>query len=347
MPSLDDILDSPVSSVGKMFDGRESPLAPGTIANLGPYKKVPGVVDPRLKLLSYSSENTLYECPQKYRLYKLRVHSTEDAIFQSISNAFGHSCGLAAQMIFQEHQFSLHDVLWAQFLQWPENIPLAMEDEKAKKGFFYANLYAAKLYYARRNGFLRDWVIVDYNGKPAIELGFEILLPNGFRYRGFIDAVLRNRITNALGVLEHKTTKYTTIDPAQYKNSGQSVGYSIVLDHIDPDLSSYEVLYLIYSSTSMEITPLEFTKSLAQRAEWIQTLLFNIQNIQMYDEAGVYPRRGESCFNFFRQCQYFQTCTMSIERLAKEYTPEMIPPEKYDVVVTLEELVETQLRRFG
>jgi len=345
MSTIEDFLNQPFFPTGTSGDGKIS-LPVATAINLHPYSKIPGIVDSRLKDLSYSSANTLHECPKKFQLYRLKTHTTEDSVFQNISNSFGHSCGLAAQLIFQEHPWTLQEILWQQFLHWPKELPIIeAEDVKARKGFIYANLYAAKLWHARRNGLLCDWVIDDYNGKPAVELSFQILLPDGFRYRGSVDAVLRNRITGAIGVLEHKTTKYKVIDPAQYKNSAQAVGYSIVLDHLYPDVSSYEVLYLVYSSTEMEIVPLDFTKSLAQRAEWLQDILFDIDNIRAYDESGVYPRRGESCFNFFRQCQYFQTCTMSVERLAKEYHPDMADTKVYDVTVTMEELIETQLKR--
>lgn len=344
MSTLEDFLNESAVPVGPSDPNKVS-LPISTVVHLKPYKKIPGVVDQRLRDLSYSSGNTLHECPKKFQLYRLKTHTTEDPIFQSISNAFGHSCGLGAQLIFQERERSLGEILWEMFLFWPKGLPLWEEDEKAKKGFIYACICTSKLWHARRNGFLRDWSIIDYNGKPAVELSFEILLPDGFRYRGSVDAVLRNRVTGAIGVLERKTTKYQTVDPAQFKNSGQAIGYSIVLDHIFPDLSSYSVLYLAYSSTAMEEFLFDFTKTLSQRAEWIQDILFDVEMVKMYDETGIYPRRGESCFNFFRQCQYFQTCTMSVERLAKEYHPDMADNKEYDISVTIEELIDSQLRR--
>lgn len=315
-----------------------------TERDLGPYHKIPGTLDKRLREISYSSLGTLHSCAKKYQLYKLRTTSSEDSFVQNISNAFGHSCGLATQLIFLENPPSLKNILWQQFLQWPQNIPIFEEDNKAKKGFWYALICTLKLWHARNSGFLQDWSIISYNGKPAVELSFEITLPHNFRYRGFVDAVIRNKDTGAIGVLERKTTKSNTPDPAMYKNSGQAIGYSIVLDHIFPELSSYDVLYLVYSSTSMEETVFSFTKSFSQRAEWIQEILFDIGNIVQYDEAQVFPRNGNACFDFFRQCQYFQTCTMSIGRLAKEYHESMSDNTKYDISVTLEQLIESQLR---
>lgn len=342
-----DILNEPFNDPGTDSNSEISPDVE-TERSLGPYKKIPGTVDPRLKDLSFSSRNTLRQCPKKFQLYRLKTRSTEDTVIQNISNAFGHSCGHAAQMIFLPQLPSIGEVLWKQFLEWPDNIPLFAEDEKAKKGFWYAAICTLKLWHARSNGFLRDWSIIDYAGRPAVELSFEIILPNGFRYRGFVDAVLRNNVTGAIGVLERKTTKFNTPDASQFKNSSQALGYSIVLDHIFPDLSSYSVLYMVYSSTTMEETVFDFPKSLAQRAEWIQEIIFDVENIEKYDEAGVYPRNGSACFDFFRQCEYFQTCTMSVQRLAREYSPERHDdPTVYDISVTLEELIETQLRRHG
>lgn len=346
-PPTEDFLEQPFNDAGTSDSGEISDVERAK-ADLGPYRKIPGTVDPRLKELSFSSRSTLHTCPKKFQLYRLRIGKAEGSFFQSVSNAFGHSCGLAAQLIFREPMPSLGEVLWKQFLEWPDDIGLWEENAKDKKGFWYAAICSLKLWHARSHGFLHDWYIVDYNGKPAVELSFEVILPNGFRYRGFVDAVIRNRVTGAVGVLERKTTKFNTPDPSQFKNSTQALGYSIVLDHIAPEISSYSVLYLVYSSTLMEETVFDFPKSLSQRAEWIQEIMFDIDHINEFDEARVYPRNGAACFDFFRPCEYFQTCHLSVERLAKEYSEEVHADKTaYDISVTLEELIETQLNRHG
>lgn len=316
-------------------------LESGTQPKKEPYIKVPGEIDYRLRQLSYSSGLTLHSCPRKYQLYKLRASGTKETIFQTISNSFGHTVGLGTQLIFQD-RYSLGQVLLDCFLAYPEDIFL--EDEKAKKGFFAALACLSRLYAARKAGLLKEWVVMDYQGKPAIEFSFCISLPNGFNYRGYVDAVLVHKKTGKIAVLERKTTKLKNVDPAAYKNSAQALGYSIVLDHICPGLSSYEVLYLTYSSTTMEEIPFEFPKTFLQRAEWIQDLVFDCEIIAKYDEAELYPMRGENCFDFFRPCQYFQVCTLGISNLASAWDG-VEDPVDYQINVTLQELIESQLKR--
>jgi hypothetical protein len=307
------------------------------------YVKIPGVIDYRLKQLSYSSELSLRNCPRKYQLYKLRASGTKEGIVQTISNSFGHAVGLGTQLVFQD-KYTLQEIIWQVFLAYP--IDPLLEDEKAKKGFWSALVSISRLYNARKAGFLSDWVVLEWEGKPAIEFSFCINLPNGFRYRGYVDAVVKNKKTRKIGVLERKTTKNKVVAPESFKNSGQALGYSIVLDHIFPDISSYEVLYLVYSSTTMEETEFEFSKSYVQRAEWIQTLLFECDMITKYDEAEMYPMHGESCYDFFRSCQYIQTCTLDISSLAKEYDPEIHEDTvEYQINISLQDLIQTQLRK--
>ena len=151
-------------------------------------------------------------------------------------------------------------------------------------------------------------------------------------------------------VLEVKTTSATSLNPAQYKNSAQAVGYSVVLDHLFPELSSYEVLYLVYTTKSLEYTSLPFTKSYLQRALWIQELLLDVELIQLYESRGVYPMHGESCLQYYRECKFLQTCTMSTSLLTSPETPESVEKRlqkesEYQIQVTVEDLIQAQLRK--
>jgi hypothetical protein len=218
-------------------------------------------------------------------------------------------------------------------------------DEKDQKSFWYAAMAVEKIFFMRSVGFLDDYELVYYESKPACELSFAINFPDGFRLRGFVDAVLRNKQTGEIIVLECKTTNSTSVNPATYKNSAQAIGYSIVLDHLFPELSSYQVLYLVYQTKSKEYNPIPFTKTFLQRALWIRELLLDIETIKMYEEAEVYPMRGESCFSFFRECEYFQTCTLSTQYLTKPCTPAEEDKTEYQVSISFEDLLDTQLSK--
>ena len=302
-----------------------------------------GSTDYRIRQLSYSSLLTLHSCPRKYQLYKLRAQNKNPESEKStITFAFGHVVGEAIQLILAGH--SQEQVILQMFLGW--HAPLFAEDEKAKKSFWSAVL-AAQRFAVIRNTVLADYDLVYYDGKPACELSFAINFPDSFRYRGHVDAVLRHRTSGKVLVLECKTTGSKTVSPSTFKNSAQAIGYSIVLDSLFPDLSSYEVLYLVYQTSNQDYTPIPFEKTYLQRALWIRELLLDIDTIKLYEEAGVYPMRGESCYSWGRDCEYINSCTMSTERLARQGTPDDFDKTEYQVTLSLADLLDTQLGKIG
>jgi hypothetical protein len=59
---------------------------------------------------------------------------------------------------------------------------------------------------------------------------------------------------------------------------------------------------------------------------------------------------GESCYDYFSECQYLQTCTLATNLLTRAMTPE--EDEKFEkkeqewqLVVTVADLIESQLAR--
>ncbi len=109
-------------------------------------------------------------------------------------------------------------------------------------------------------------------------------------------------------------------------------------------------MYLVYKTKGYEWEPFLFVKSYLARAEWIKSLEYNREDITRYAATGYFPKRGSSCKKFNRECEYFQTCGMSTGLLSKPLTEERIhqiehETDNFDVVVTLEELIEAQLRK--
>lgn len=304
-------------------------------------------IDPRIKQLSYSSMLTLHNCPRKYQLYKLggKVELVED-IPGSLTFAYGHAVGAGIQGLLEGD--SLAQVIWREFLAW--DVDLLADNPKQNKSFWGALHALAQFDSMRSNGYLNDYELVSYQGKPACELSFVIHFPDGFRYRGFVDAVLRHRITGEIVVLECKTTNSANVNPAQYKNSAQAIGYSIVLDALFPELSSYKVIYLVYQTKAEEYVQIPFEKSYYLRALWIRELLLDIETIKMYEAAEIYPMRGESCYSFFRECEYLQVCTLSTEHLATPFTEEAAAKIESDIAqfqihVSLADLINAQLNK--
>lgn len=306
-------------------------------------------MDMRLRQLSYSSLLTLHSCPRKYQLYKLQsqAQNTDTDGTQSITFAYGHAVGTGIQLLLQGQP--LESVIWTTVITWPLD-PMAY-DEKRKKSLWLAIAALMRFEHIQKSGVLKDYELVwlDKN-RPACELAFYIHLPGDFKYRGSVDAVLRHKVTGEILVLECKTTWFGTVSPAQYKNSSQAIGYSIILDSLFPELSSYKVLYLIYKTTAFEFESLEFTKTFLQRAQWIQELLFDVEDITRYENAGVYPMRGESCKSFGRDCEYFGICGLNTAALSQSMTDETAAryaaeESKADAVFTLEDLIHRQLER--
>ena len=338
---LDDFLsDSPLDSVDTSGSNIDPTGESGGVSWQEPGYE--GKTDYRIRQLSYSSMLTLHSCPRKFQLYRLRTtHRTEESVKSTVTFAYGHIVGEAIQLALEGHPEE--HIIWKMFLGW--HTDLFHEDPKLNKSFFSAVIAIKRFMALRSSGFLKEYDLVYYNGKPACELSFSVIFPDGFRLRGFVDAVLRNRDTGKVVVLECKTTGSATVNPATYKNSAQAIGYSIVLDSIFPDLSSYEVLYLIYNTKSGEYLPIPFQKTYLQRALWIRELLLDIETIKMYEEAEVYPMHGESCYSFFRECEYLNVCQLSTEYLTKPCTPDQEDKTEYQVTLTLDDLLTTQLAK--
>lgn len=317
-----------------------------------PIKAISGNIDQRIQLLSYSSLLTLHSCPRKFQLYKLKSErATQDEI-AGVTFAFGHVVGQGIQDVFEGRTYP--DTIFRMFCMWDAN-SLYDKDEKRHKSFSEAVQCIRKFRALRAAGFLEEFELVYVPNprtgtlEPACELGFAVSIFDGFIYRGFVDAVLRNKQTGEIVVLECKTTWSNTVSTATYKNSGQALGYSVVLDSLFPGISSYSVLYLVYSTSTLEFNCLPFAKSFAQRAEWIRSLVFDVEDIVRYEEIGFYPKRGESCYSFFRECEYFNVCNLSTSHLAKPMTQSTAEIEvaeaRYTHRFTLADIIEKQVTR--
>jgi len=343
MPDIDNFLDT-------SFALQEADLIPYTEeSRIKLVELEEGEIDPRLKLLSHSSRTTLHKCPRKYQLYRLSSQQISLAdqkdMEQGVTFAYGTAVGVGVQSALEAK--TEDQVYLDTFLAW--DVDLLDENPRQKKSFWLAMFAVQKFIALRANGFLDSYELVYYKGKPAVELAFQVLLPGGFKYRGFVDAVLKHKESGEVMVLECKTSSGTA-NSATFKNSGQALGYSVVLDILFPSLSSYTVLYLVYETRSMEYKEIPFEKSLLQRALWLQELLIDTQAVELYEEYKTYPMHGESCFDFFRECEYLSLCTLSTKNLTKPLTSAVLEDiendsKKYDFTVSFEDLIQAQIAK--
>lgn len=304
-------------------------------------------IDPRILNLSYSSLLALHSCPRKFELYKLNgKHDSAEDLSSSITFAYGHVVGSGIQAILEGK--SQAEWMLAALLEWTPDLDAA--NVKQGKSFWGAMVALFQFESMYANGYLDGYELVSYQGKPACELSFVIHLPDRFKFRGYVDAVLRHKVTGEVVVLEVKTTNATSVNPAQYKNSAQAIGYSIVLDVLFPELSSYKVIYLVYQTKSESFVQLPFDKSYYSRALWIRELLLDLEVIKMYQENEIYPMRGESCYSFFRECEYLQVCTLSTQNLTAPLTQDAYKKMQdelgeFQIHVSLQDLIDSQLKK--
>src|SRR6267142_5031432 len=272
---------------------------------------------PNLKNLSHSSRDLLHLCPRKYRIYKLSKRVERE---EGIDTNFGSCVGVGVQSLLLGE--SREQAIWRMFLIWSGDLLSTSADAEAnkKKKHFWHTVGAIDSFAPILSKLKADgWELASFKGKPAVELSFRIQFGEEFLDRGFVDAVLVNRNTLELMVLELKTTASTTVLDAAYGNSQQGVGYGVVLDAIAKQYeslkSSYKVLYLVYKTklTTWEAFP--FQKTYLQRAQWLQQVFLDMEMIKLYDAAKYWPMHGENCVQFFRACEYYGMCNMSEKNL--------------------------------
>lgn len=294
---------------------------------------------------SYSQMETLHRCPRKLLMKKLVAAGVEeDPTFSSenLHFVFGHAVGAGVQnyVIHKNKNLAALNT----FLGW--RAPLQDALPKKRKSAWEA-LIAVEKFEEIWEQLSDEWeflYVVNQYGvkKPAIEVNFSIDCGNGYKHYGHIDVLMRNKFTGHIAVLELKTTGLTIPEEAVYANSGQGIGYSLVLDSIFPGLSSYEVYYCAYSASSREWTVMPFTKSTEQRAEWIKDILLDHALMDKYAELNFWPKRGESCFDYARRCEFFGMCNTIPEPLEIQRLDVKEEAESVDFAIDLVSIINAQ-----
>lgn len=303
-------------------------------------------IHPNLKKLSNSSCDLLHDCGREYQLYKLMKQIGWREESEHLD--FGSLLGIGAQEYMVTK--SLQAASFKAFCKWPT---LLTDDraERNKKTFWHCLLGLDKFpeLYGRK---FHGCELAYFDNKPAIELGFTIDFGSGWIYRGFLDGLLLDRRNGELIVFECKTTTKGA-NEAQYKRSGQALGYSLVVDVIAKKLalelkSSYRVSYVVYESAVGEWKEFDFHKSHTQRALWIKNVLMDIQYISWCAEGNYFPQNGKSCWKYGRQCKYYDVCDISDQRLIGDLDKVGLivdKPELYQFHFTLQDIIESQLSK--
>lgn len=303
-----------------------------------------------LKLLSHSALQTLRSCPRKFELGRLSQRREGS----TIHTAFGSAVGAGIQKVLETS--NLDDAIWTAFKEW--DIDLLDNAPKSYKSFPHAIL-AIENFYNNILPQFGDWELlwvdrVNKEGQrvlaPACELSFVVKLPLGYYYRGFLDAVLKNKTTGKYRVLELKTTGSKFVDESNYANSFQGVGYSIILDRIAPEgYSDYEVLYLVFKTFNQTFEDYPFLKLASHRMNWLNDLLLSVEIIELYKRTKRFSTNGDACKAYGSLCQFYQDCNYSNDSIfagAEIIHEDTVKLEEFDFVFSYEELLGLQSRKF-
>jgi hypothetical protein len=282
---------------------------------------------------SYSQQQQLQACPKRYELMcleaDLKVQGIEIEEESNVTFAFGHSVG--AGIAEYDRTGDRESAIFAAFLAWNVDL-LAVQEPKPrrpdpKKSFHHA-VWAVMIYenFVEEETDLADYEVVQVEANVGVD--FE----DGYFYTMHIDELLRNKHTGNYRVKENKTTAFTSVDPAMYQNSEQALGYSVVVGTLGAQ--DYSVGYCIYSSTEERWIWMDFPKSRQAQAEWLQSQLLLNGEVQEYSTINFFPKRGQSCLQFGRQCKYFGECGFDTRRTFQKTFQEL------DSVESLEEIEE-------
>lgn len=306
-------------------------------------------MDKRLKQISYSSRSSLTKCPRRYQLTKLGVASNQyEDTNSEITSDFGHAVGLGIQLVWQGAE--IDEIIWKLFLAW--NTPILIDSTKHTKSLWYAIHAVKKFIDLREAGFLADWELFYWQGKPAVELSYLIDLGDDYNDRGFIDIVVKNKRDGKVMVIECKTSSSKSITQADFGNSTQSLGYAVLLDYIMPGLNSFEVLYLIYKTEAQEWINIPMFKSALLKAEWIQTVVLTRKILELYEEFNYFPREGSACKSMFGECKYYGICNLSDALLIKPMSKSQEATlnkelSQYQIKLKLTDIISNQLNLLG
>lgn len=296
--------------------------------------------------LSHSALDTLLTCERMFQLDRLLEGAPDKQDYPAtiFGKAFGE--GVSTYLITQDPSSAL-------FTAWKAYFPI-LEDDKRTEEILLNLLLAA---FPKLDNILLDWEVATFQDKPAVELSFRLNnLSSSFNHNiyfvGYVDVVLKNRWNGRYAILENKTTGLGLhdIDPL-YKNSGQALGYSIVLDKIaGEEHAEYDVLYLVGQigtrSESSKFSPTvhvkTYPKTLQHRLNWFISLGMDVSRLEQMLELEVFPMRGGSCLQYMRPCKHFGVCGLQTLDRYKDIPEDTI---EYQFVYSLPELIDSHIKR--
>lgn len=288
--------------------------------------------------LSHTTMDIVHTCERKFQLDRLLVGAAEKRDYPA--TVFGKSigAGISSYLIHQDEDKALLDTYLAYY-------PIEEDDVRTEE----KAMNMLRVMIPHLDNILQDYEVAFFNGKPAVELGFRLDIDDKFYYVGYVDIVLRNKWTGKYAIMENKTTGLKLHDiSCLYQNSGQALGYSIVLDAITGEENAeYEVLYFVGqlgsgNGFSPIIHTLPFPKTLSDRLNWFISLQLDVNKLNEMLSLNIFPMRGSNCLQYMRPCKYFGVCNL---HGLDEYLPPLVDEIEYDFVYQLDEVITNHLSR--
>jgi len=291
--------------------------------------------------LSYSALKEYETCPRLFQINRLIYQ--EKAAETSEHLSFGKAVGAGFQSLLAYKD--LERALFDCFLAYEPMIETAEDSTKEKKTFERACM---AIEVASKEWDFSSWELLTFNGKPATELSFKLVLNDeGDYYCGYVDAVLRHLPTGKLTVIDCKTTGLNLFNlEALYKHSPQALSYSIVLDDITPSGNLFTVFYIVFQLKKPHIYPilhsLPFTKTRLDRLNWLLTVQGQLAEIKQGIALDFFRQRELGCYRYGRTCPLINVCDLQLEAAATAEQEE----EDWDIVVTFDQLLELNQQNF-
>lgn len=267
--------------------------------------------------VSYSSLNTFSSCPRKFEFSKLYDRRARDF------DTFAADVGTCLHQGYQNYLMYRDEdkALWAMLESYPYEGYWHQENDYRCVEACIVTLEAMI-----ESDSMLEWRVAEIkkpDGEivPAIEVPFELRLKGinlpdgrGIAITGFIDALLRNVMTDRFRTWDIKTHRRTLKDAtAKYKFDEQQVPYGIVLEHIQGNsVSEFEVCYLdtFVDLAAPAVEPYYFMKDSDAVQEWLMNTVLKCQQIQRFMEMNYFPRTSGGCMNFNKPCFYLQPCEL-------------------------------------
>lgn len=286
---------------------------------------------------SYSSRELFRTCERKYQLTKLVGTKPAQEYKDYFSHGHGFGEGVAHYLLTGSKTESI-------FKCWMAYWPIVDTEEYNA----YVSCVLLEAAFFKLDKIRADYEVAIFNGKPAVELSARININADIYDIAFIDVVLRHRATGKYAIFECKSTSLnlTDLDPA-YRNSGQGLGYSIILDAIaGADQASFEVIYFVGQMKQKRLDEIKFhvfhyQKTLKDRLDWFLTLGIDIEALQKMLQFNYFPMRNK-CLAYNKVCTYFGNC-----HLRKTDQPRPVEPDTntYQFEFFLDDIVADHVKR--